>query len=305
MSRNIYFADAYNYYAYDGEQKILPENLSPLDPTEIGIFQDEKFNKMIQKWRDVLKKCVIMEDGKYVYIILGVENEGKVHYAMPVRNMIYDALQYGEQLSEIAKQHEEARDLKGDEYVSRFSKNDRIIPVITLVIYFGAKEWDGPRSLVEMFDEGDEQLLQFVSDYKLNLIVPKEIEDFSKFSTDLGKALKYISVADQKDCLMELVEQEEYQVVDRDTAILLKEVTGMNIKIDEEKDTANMCQAVIDLREEGKEEGKEEGIILGFMSALLDMEFPKSAIIEKTLAKFSIQANEIEEFYEKVLEESK
>ena len=30
---------------------------------------------------------------------------------------------------------------------SDFSKEDKIIPVITLTVYFGSDKWDGPRSL--------------------------------------------------------------------------------------------------------------------------------------------------------------
>lgn len=68
---------------------------------------------------------------------------------MPVRNIIYDALQYGKQVSEVAKKHKNQGDRKGHnkgEYLSGFYKEDRIRPVVTLVVHFGADEWDGPVS---------------------------------------------------------------------------------------------------------------------------------------------------------------
>ena len=34
------------------------------------------------------------------YVLLGIENQTRIHYAMPVRNIIYDALQYGKQVEE-------------------------------------------------------------------------------------------------------------------------------------------------------------------------------------------------------------
>ena len=40
------------------------------------------------------------------YVLLGIENQTRIHYAMPVRNIIYDALQYGKQVEEIARRHE-------------------------------------------------------------------------------------------------------------------------------------------------------------------------------------------------------
>ena len=152
---NEVFADAFNYLIYDGEQVVKPALLQELDTTEIAIpfALDEKENPaedVVQKYRDVLKSAVIMQDAEASYILLGVENQTEIHYAMPVRNIIYDALQYGKQVSEVAKRHKSKGDRKGHnkgEYLSGFYKEDRIRPVITLVVHFGADEWDGPLSL--------------------------------------------------------------------------------------------------------------------------------------------------------------
>ena len=46
-----------------------------------------------------------MEDENADYLLLGIENQTEIHYAMPVRNMIYDALQYGNQVAAIAAQN--------------------------------------------------------------------------------------------------------------------------------------------------------------------------------------------------------
>lgn len=37
----------------------------------------------------------VMTDDKAAYVLFGVEAQTDIHYAMPVRNVIYDALQYG------------------------------------------------------------------------------------------------------------------------------------------------------------------------------------------------------------------
>ena len=60
---------------------------------------------MVQKYRDLLKTATIMEDGEATYVLLGIENQTEVHYAMPVRNMLYDAMQYNQQVTEIAEKH--------------------------------------------------------------------------------------------------------------------------------------------------------------------------------------------------------
>lgn len=46
-----------------------------------------------------------MQNKEATYLLLGIENQTDIHYAMPVRNMIYDSLQYGKQVMEIAAEH--------------------------------------------------------------------------------------------------------------------------------------------------------------------------------------------------------
>ena len=99
---------------------------------------------------------------------MGIENRTDVHTAMPVKNMVYDALQYAAQVEKAAKSHRKAekerakiRNSEGKkegsppgpsskEYLSGFYQDDRLVPVITLVILFSPASWDGPMSIHEM-----------------------------------------------------------------------------------------------------------------------------------------------------------
>ena len=45
-------------------------------------------SNLAQKHRDLLKFAAMMQDSHANYVILGVENQMEVHYAMPVRNMV-------------------------------------------------------------------------------------------------------------------------------------------------------------------------------------------------------------------------
>ena len=54
-----------------------------------------------------------MEDQKAAYLLLGIESQDEVHYAAPVRNLLYDALQYARQVDETARIHREKKDYKG------------------------------------------------------------------------------------------------------------------------------------------------------------------------------------------------
>ena len=139
--------------------------------------------------------------------------------------------------------------------MSGFTKEDKLKPIITLTIYFGADTWDAPRSLKEMFEDVDESIMQFVEDYKVHLIVPNEIRDFDKFATDFGKVMKYIAVSKDKKALKELQNDEAFKSVDADTVRLLNACTNSNISISEGEEKMDMCLGLKELIEEGREEG--------------------------------------------------
>lgn len=95
--------------------------------------------------------------------------------AMPVKNMVYDALQYAAQVEKAAKSHRKAEKERAKarksgkdkdesfsgpsskEYLSGFYRDDQLIPVITLVILFNPAPWDGPISIHEMLSVKDEK----------------------------------------------------------------------------------------------------------------------------------------------------
>lgn len=274
ISNNKVFADAFNFYLYNGKQVIDPEELRPMDTTVIGVpFKGSTKGSPVQKYRDVIKYVTAMEDGKTAYLVLGIENQTSIHYAMPPRNQLYDALEYTRQVEQTAAYHRENKDkgFTSSEYLSGFGKNDRLIPVITLVIYFGTEKWNAPRSLHEMLAVQNKEILSYVNDYKLNLIVPSELseQDFEKFHTDLREVMQYIQYSIDKKKLSQFVENNDhFTKMDRNAAMLLNECTKSGLKFKESGGCINMCKAIKEIRQEefetgrimGREEGREEGL---------------------------------------------
>lgn len=81
MWENTVFADAFNYLIYNGKKVIDPEKLKEIDPTEIALpFGDEE---------------KASEDKKR-------KNAGRADKKI---NAVYDALQYGRQVADIAAHH--------------------------------------------------------------------------------------------------------------------------------------------------------------------------------------------------------
>lgn len=233
MKKNAHFADAFNYYLYHGKQVINPDDLAECDVTELALPHGlGKKTMQVKKIRDVLKRCVVKRDKDTTYLLLGIENQSDIHYAMPVRNMLYDALNYAAQVSETASENRKEKDWDtSEEFLSGLKKTDKLIPVITLVIYFKAGKWDGPRSLHEMLSVRDREILKYVSDYKLNLIIPSEIEHLEQFKTELKYMLGFIKESGSKKELVQYMEQNKkvFEDMDKESIDMVNVCTGADI----------------------------------------------------------------------------
>ena len=83
---------------------------------------------------------------------LAIENQLVEDLTMPYRNAMYDMKSYESQIRRLKRNHRETRDLKDPlETISRIKKEDRLIPCITFVIYYGQEEWKHHKSLKDMF----------------------------------------------------------------------------------------------------------------------------------------------------------
>ncbi len=276
MRENTVFADAFNFLIYGGKKVIEPENLKELDTTEIAMpFGDAATEGAVQKYRDILKSAVVMQDETASYILLGIENQTDVHYAMPVRNAIYDALQYGKQVSEIAERHrnEVGRKHRKSEYLSGFHKDDKITPVITVVVHFGANKWDGPKSLHEMMEVPNRELLEFIPDYKIHLIDPAQLtpNDLNQFETSLREVMGYIKYSKDKEKLAAFLNDNADEWIEVNAARVIKTITRTPIEIPEGAEVINMCEAIEAMMKDSKEVGKTEGIMEGTIKTLVGL----------------------------------
>lgn len=181
---------------------------------------------------------------------------------MPVRNIIYDALQYGKQVANIAAKHRASDgDAKGHsrgEYLSGFYKEDKITPVITLVLHFGANEWDGPVSLHEMMAVKNKNLLNFVQDYQIHLIDPSKLsaEDLERFSSSLREVIGYIKYSKDKKRLSEFLTDNPRMLIEANAARVIKAVTNTPLDIPEGAEVIDVCKAVEEMMNESEERGE-------------------------------------------------
>ncbi len=304
MQDSALFADAFNFLLYDGEQRIKPEQLKPVDTTAIVLPYGENGQAVpIQKYRDILKMVTVMQDDKAAYLLLGIENQSQIHYAMPVRNMLYDVMQYASQVESAAKSHRRdgAKPETGAEFLSGFYRTDKLLPVITLTLYFSAEPWTAPTDLYGMLS-GNADILRFVDNYHLHLIAPAQIPDteFGKFHTELRIALQFMKKSLDKNQLRQLVQEDKaYRHVSRKTADMLNIVTGSDLPYEEGKETIDMCAAIEEMRFDAKAEGMAEGMekgILGAIEICRDLGLDNHDILVRITHKFPITQDEAQQY---------
>jgi hypothetical protein len=295
LSDPLHFADAFNFYLFGGRQIICPDSLQEQDPTEISIIFDNSAKEFAQKSRDVLKQCILKENELASYILLGIENQADIHYAMPVKNMIYDALNYGKQVTRTAKLHRELKDTTRTEFLSGFKRTDRLKPVITLALYFGSEDWDAPRCLFDMFDPIPPEIIKYVNNFSLNLIVPKEIEDFSLFHSELRNVLQFIAKSNDETFIQKVARDNSYKHLHADTVQLINECTDICIPIDTGKKEVNMCKGIDDY----VKHLSAEAVIQASIEAWQDADFPKENIISRLIQKYELSETDATAAYEK------
>ncbi len=267
MQKNEFFADVVNFWIYGGEQKIQPEDLKAMDSVEVTVpVGKEQKNLPIERIRDTLKMLTAMSDGQVIYAIIGIENQTRVHYAMPVRNMVYDALSYAAQVSKKTSEHrKEKKDerIGSEEYLSGFYKNDRLLPVITLTVYFGEEEWNAPTSLYEMLDVHDKEVLTWVSDYRIPLIDPHQLtdEELNLFQSELREVLLYIKYSGDSAKIRQLLQENpRYSEMDYAAVQVINECTHTRMKLGNRKEEkVNMCKAIDDMKREAYDQGEKIG----------------------------------------------
>jgi hypothetical protein len=267
MSDKARFADVFNYFVYDGRQVLVPEYLHELSTVE-QVFPYGKDGKTheVQRFRDVLKNvCVMTDEQDRTYVLLGIENQSYIHYAAPVKDMLYDAMNYVRQAERIASAHRKRKDsTTSSEFLSGFNKDDRLRPVITLMIYWSDKEWDGKLSLHEIIDFPDEKLKSFIPDYRVNLLSPSRIDDFAKFRTEISEVFRFIKCSGDKSALTALLNgNAEFRQLDRASAEVINVVTGLNFEFAMEGGKVDVCKAIEQIKETAMAEGEKKGFAQG------------------------------------------
>ena len=154
--------------------------------------------------------------------------------------------------------------------MSRFRKKDRLIPIISLVFYYGSEPWDGPVDLYDMFQlegtkEENEILEKYLPNYKINLVDAERLKDVEKFSDDLQVILIMLRYRDSKEELTDYINENRkfFQNVDYETSKAMKAFLNMKQipgEAEHKEEMVDMCKAIQEMYDDGVKDGIQQGI---------------------------------------------
>lgn len=193
MSDPYIFSEFINLFVFNGKTVLTAQDLSNEDSTLSQVIDakentgaDAAVNAVnIERYRDIIKKAILQNH----FILLAIENQTNISMIMPVKNALYDLLNYQSQIKAFQHKNKNAKAISGKSayFLSGMTDKDKLIPVITFVFCYGEKPWTGPLTLYEMFDTNEipKAFFPFLPDYRINLIDIHSINDNISMSEDL------------------------------------------------------------------------------------------------------------------------
>ena len=293
---NYRFADLFNAVLFNGEQVLNPDDLSEVDSDVSSLIKFNGHVETVQKVLDVVKKTAYGVD----FVIWGLENQAKIHYAMPLRHMVGDAFSYMKEYQEIAAKNRRDKNFaSSDEFLSNMKKTDRLHPVISLCVYYGEDPWDGPFCLVDMLEVPD-KIKPLVADYKMNLIQLRTSKTLQFHNQDISTVFDISRSIYERDYCRIAALYKDMQIPS-ELGMVIGAITQSQKLIDhalerEQKGgRVNMCNAL----EELENTAIQRGLIKGIQATIRTCKkfnIAKDDVAKNLKKEFSLSDAEVEKY---------
>lgn len=293
-SDNEQFADIFNAVLFQGEQVIRPEELEDMDTEESTVSEHRDYAESIRASRDNIKVHKKSTAFGVELVMLGMEHQEHIHYAMPMRVMGYDYGVYKKQYDSNARKYRTATGMEEDEYMSGMKKTDRFTPVITMVVYYGEKPWSGAVSLHGML-KIPQELKAFVNDYKFLLVEAREnrlvlhnvknVDFFNLMGMILDKSLS------RNETRKKAIDYAREHKVDK--SVLMTVAGAANCKINYNALSRKGDFTMWSFFEEIAKEGEAKGII----ETGLEFNLSEKDILERLQKKLNLSLQMAQEYF--------
>ena len=302
---NERFADLFNAVIFQGKEVLKAEELQEMDTDMSGVIRFREHEESLVRVRDVVKKMAFGVE----FVVLGIESQQKIHYAMPLRTMLYDGMGYLKEYREITQSmKKEKGKWTEEEFLSGMRKEDRLHPIITIVIYYSEYVWDGPMCLKDMIVEMPEEIERIFSNYKMNLVQVRDSGQYMFHNEDVRIVFEISREIFQGN--FEKINREyKDRYINQELIRVIGKITDSSKLMDQNKEgeMGNMCTALRKLEEECEQKGRKEGLkeghekgleagIINMVSVMRELEIEPEVILQKLQEKFQLKKEEAERF---------
>lgn len=255
------FADISNVHLFGGKRVVLPEELERLP------------GEMIHRQSGILQRR--MADVRMRYQKAGVdiaiihaENQSGICNTMPIRDLGYIYSNYNEQIKAIKQQNEQNGRCY---YAKEIGDNQRLVPVITLVLYYGTERWDKPVSIMDLLDidkEAKEYLKPYILNHRIRLVSLRnqKAEVTNQYQSDFWHVANYLASQKDKKRRQKFCENKEHSIVHRGELLdVLYALSNderylvVREKIVNREGEVNMCILADELDRRGMRRGVKQG----------------------------------------------
>ena len=255
-----------------GENESKARLLKPEDFIEISpelytteIMQGGKYSR---KRTVDAANLITIGGGRCCFLL---EHQELTDYRMPERILSGESIWYHETADCLKQKRRMAKDWKSsEEWVGGLSEKDRLIPVFTLVIYYGSGYWKGAKNLhriLEM-DALPEAVQKLINNYEIHILEVGSFEHLEWFETDLKETFGFIKYAGEEEKLREFVTRHRkvFENLPEDAYDFITFQTGTR-KLERfkkeyqkrERGRYDMCKAIDDMERHAEERGKKLG----------------------------------------------
>ena len=213
----------------------------------------------------------------------------------------YDYGIYKKQYDINADKCKSLKGLNEDEYLSRMRKTDKLTAVITIVVYYGEKPWDGATSLHEMLNIPKE-MKEYVNDYKMILVEARH-NDLMLHNTNNVDFFNLLGIILDRSITKNEAKEKVIQYSEEhgtDKSVIMTVAGATNGKIDYntfEKGDGKMCTLFDEIARENEIIGIEKGKAEGIIEIGLEFGLSEKDILEMLLNKLDISQQKAQEYF--------
>lgn len=299
------YADLINGTVFCGEEIVRPDALMEANAVQSVLHNGHT----LERTNDLIMRQD--RDGK-LFAVWIVANQEHIDYSMPARVMLQEALEYDRQLKEIKRETLKPALRGSAEFLCGIRMEERLRPVVTVVVYWGSETWRGAESMHDLIDFGEdaklaERLRMLVPIYPLHILRLSEQKDYEWFRTELGMLFALYARRNDRDSFKEYLDTHKAcRNMDDETCQTLGMLTGsarlldlVHQAKDNKKGEINVCRAIDELIEEGVQRGIREGIaeaVTAMAVGMRKLAIPQSQICQMIADELHIPLEQAEKF---------